>query len=505
MGRINFSNATNHLNKWLPRIILALLSIVVVTGLGSAILTAYFGVPIGDDYLAIKTFSDKHTWLAEAWNALAHTGRYMQSITSSLGYGLFRGKAPTILPLIVMAWFFLLAYLYVQLGARKLKIPATALNTSMISAAILFLLLSYGQPTDPHDIWFFFQPFFFSSAIVTYTIGLLLYLTFLLVLLSSKKVSKLPDLQYWGLIFIVTYILGLYNETSPATVFTLSVIVFIAGVLKSWWSKRTLYALLSTVAASLCALITMYISPAVQARRHSIGAPKASLGDMLTGIAHNLQASLHFLFTPSDIIIILSLGAAISILLIPKIASLHKVHLRILTTGLFGLISGVISLTISLTLVAIGYGIGPNIYPRTLLIPEILLIIGLLLLSVSVWSFIIRYTTKKPHILTLLLLCSLLGMTFATTHSISRTANHLVGVQDYNATWHQQDLELRQWAQVSPNKTIYLDDSGAGISDGFSTKCIGPNVKSTSWLSEGMETYYSVKHICAKSDLNTKQ
>jgi hypothetical protein len=505
MGRISFSDAVGQLNKWLPRIILVFLALTIVTGLGSAILTAYFGVPIGDDYLAIKTFSDKHTWLAEAWNALTHTGRYMQSITSSLGYGIFRGKSPTILPLIVMAWFFLLAYLYTRLGARKLKVPATTSNISALSAAILFLLLSYGQPTDPHNIWFFFQPFFFTSAIVTYTIGLLLYLTFLLVLLSSKKVSKLPDLKYWGLIFIVTYILGLYNETSPATIFALSVIVFIAGVLKDWRNKRTLYALLSTVAASLCALITMYISPAVQARRHSIGAPKASLGDMITGVVHNLQASLHFLFTPSDIIILISLGATISILLIPKITSLRKMHLHMLIFGLFGVASGVISLVISLTLVAIGYGIGPNIYPRTLLIPEILLVVGLLLLSVSVWSLVVRYTTRKPCIMTLLLLCSLLGMVFATAHSISRTAGHLVGVQDYNATWHQQDIELQQWAHVSPNKTIYLDDRGAGISDGFSTKCIGPNVKSTSWLSEGMESYYGVKHICAKSDLSTKQ
>jgi hypothetical protein len=500
MGRIKFSDAISHFNKWAPRIILTLLALMVVTGLGSAILTAYFGVPIGDDYLAIKTFSNKHTWLVESWNSLTHTGRYMQSITSSLGYGIFRSKSAVILPLIVMAWVFVLTYLYIKIGGKKLKIKIGTSNNLMISASILFLLLNFGRPSDPHNIWLFFQPYFFTSAIVTYTIGFLIYLTFLYVLLASKKVAKLSDLKYSILIFIVTYILSLYNETSPATILGLSSLGIVVDLSIKKQRGRLFYALASTASASLLALVTMYLSPANQARRHAIGA-QTTLGDMYTGIVHNLQTMLSsFLLRPSDIITILALGAVICTILAPKITAVVKSSRPILIAGIATVASGILSLIASLTLATIGYGVSPNVYPRTLFIPEVLLVVGFVMVAVSLWVAVGSYTSSKPYASGVFMLAMLLGTLLITPHSISRTAGHLTGVQDYNAVWQRQDQELREWAQVSPNKTIYLDDEGAGISDGFSTRCTGPNAASTSWLSDGMEAYYGVKKICATSD-----
>lgn len=500
MGRINFSDVISHFNKWAPRIILTLLALMVVTGLGTAILTAYFGVPIGDDYLAIKTFSDKHTWLSEAWNSLTHTGRYMQSITSSLGYGIFRSKSAVILPLIVMVWIFTLTYLYIRVGSKKLKVKISTSNNLMISATILFLLLNFGRPSDPHNIWLFFQPYFFTSAIVTYTIGFLIYLTFLYALLASKKIAKLSNLKYSILIFIITYVLGLYNETSPATILGLALIGLVTDLFIKKRHGRLFYALASTASASFLALVTMYLSPANQARRHAIGA-QTTLSDMYAGIVHNLQTMLSsFLLRPSDIITILALGVVICTVLAPKITAAVKSSRLMFIAGLATVAAGILSLIASLTLATIGYGVSPNVYPRTLFIPEILLVAGLIMIAVSLWITIGNHNPSKPYVASAFMLAMLLGTLLITPHSISRTAGHLTGVQDYNAIWQQQDHKLRDWAQTSPNKTIYLDDEGAGISDGFSTRCTGPNAKSTSWLSDGMEAYYGVKSICAASD-----
>lgn len=501
MGRINFSDVISLFNKWAPRIIFALLAVMVVTGLGTALLTAYFGVPIGDDYLAIKTFSDKHTWLPEAWNSFTHTSRYMQSITSSLAYGLFRSKVAILLPLIVMVWFYTLTFLYIRLASNRTKIQVTNTGNFVISAAILFLLLNFGRPSDMHNIWLFFQPYFFTSAIVTYTIGALLYLTFLLFMLSSKKVLRLPSLNYLSIIFAGTFLLGLYNETMPATLLGLSALGALASFVKSKKTTKIFYTFLVTGASTLLALIVMFISPANAARRQTVGA-KMSFSDLYIGVSHNLSSALSsFILRPSDIVTAVAIATVVYFMLAPKgkLKLSVKVATSTLILGASSITAGLLSLIASLTLSAIGYGISPNIYPRTMLLPEIFFITGLIITSLGLWA-IIDTKVKNQYLITALLAAIVVATLFIVPHSISRTASHLVGVQDYNAIWQKQDQELKERAKTDPQDTVYINDEGAGIGDGFSVRCIGPYVKYTSWLSDGMEAYYGVKKICATSD-----
>jgi len=501
MGRINFSNAIGHLNKWLPRIILTLLGVMVVTGLGTAILTAYFGVPIGDDYLAIKTFSDKHTWLSEAWNSLTHTSRYMQSITSSFAYGLFRSKVAVILPLIVMIWFYTLTFFYIRFMSNRAKIQITNIGNFTASAAILFLLLNFGRPSDMHNIWLFFQPYFFTSAIVTYTIGVLLYLTFILCMISSKKLLRLPSVSYLSTIFSGTFLLSLYNETMPATLLGLSILGAIVSFIKSKKTTKVFYTFLATGTSALLALIVMFFSPANAARRQIVGA-KTSLGDLYTGVSHNLNSALSSsILRPSDIITAIAIATIVYFMMAPKgkLKFSPKAAAPTLVVGILSIIAGLLSLIASLTLSAIGYGISPNIYPRTLLLPEILLIAGLIITILSIWM-IIDTRVKRQYLTTFAMATVMVATLSIVPHSISRTASHLVGVQDYNAVWQKQDQELKEQAKTNPKDTVYIDDEGAGIGDGFSVRCVGPYVKYTSWLSDGMEAYYGVKRICATSD-----
>ena len=501
MGRINFSDAISHFNKWAPRIILTLLAAMVITGLGSAILTAYFGVPIGDDYLAIKTFSDKHTWLSEAWNSLTHTSRYMQSITSSLAYGLFRSKVAVLLPLIVMIWFYMLIFLYVRLASNRTKIQITNTGNFVISAAILFLLLNFGRPSDMHNIWLFFQPYFFTSAIVTYTIGILLYLTFILFMLSSKKALRLPPFKYLSIIFVGTFLLSLYNETMPATLLGLSALGALVSFAKSRKTTKIFYALLVTGASTLLALMVMFLSPANAARRQTVGA-KMSFSDLYTGVSHNLSSALSsFILRPSDIVTAVAIATVAYFMLAPKgkLKLGVKVVVPTLVVGASSIAAGLLSLIASLTLSAIGYGVSPNIYPRTLLLPEIFLITGLIITTLGVWA-IIDTKVRKQYLTAAVMSVIMVATLFTTPHSISRTASHLVGVQDYNAVWQKQDQELKEQAKTDPQDTVYIEDEGAGIGDGFSVRCVGPYVKYTSWLSDGMEAYYGVKRICATSD-----
>ena len=506
MRRVDFKGALEKIETVLPKIIAAVLAVITVVGLGVAILTAYFGVPMGDDYLAIKTYSNKHTWVAESWHSLTNTGRYMQSATSSFAYGAFRDNIGVILPSIVMAWLYVLIVLYLRLANKKFRLSIHKAGIYAIAAPILFIFMSAGRPDGVNHLWFAYQPFFFSSAIVTYTIGVLLYLSLLYSVLTSGWFSKKTIVVKSTLVFIATYILGLYNETTPATAFGISVlallIIAFAPIVKNKLKHQYIALLSSTAAASVFALVTMYFSPSSIARRQNLTSLGTDRSNLVESVLTNFNTTISSLMLrPSDIALMFIICIVFYILVIPKQARVMFKPAKLGLVGVLVLATGLLSLLGTLSLLGLGYGSTVSILPRTLLIPQLVIGVGLFILGLSLLSRLYSYSKKLGWLQAGALIVFTVGAVVIMPHHVSRSAGHLIGAQDYNAIWQQQNSELRELSKTNPDKTIYLKDEGAGIGDGFSTKCTGPAAKYTIWLADGMESYYGLREICAQSDL----
>lgn len=508
MKRVKLEGALGVSCNTLLRIIVCLVAIITIVGLGVAILTAYFGVPMGDDYLAIKTYSNKHTWLAESWHSLTNTSRYMQSITSSVAYGLLRERAGVVLPLIVMAWMYTLIVLYIRLASKRLGLSISNLGACTIAAPILFMFMSSGRSDSVNHLWFTYQAFYFSSAIVTYTLAVLLYLSLLYFILVSKWFHRKSVVIQAVLVAAAAYLLGLYNETTPATILGISlisvVLVQLTPIVKGKLKIRLSLLLSSVALASVASLLSMYFSPANIARRQTITSLGVDRSNLVESVLTNfMTATSSLMLRPSDIALALLIGVISYTLIIGRQSQATINPLRWTSTGIITIALGLLVLLGTLVLLGIGYGASPNIYPRMLLIPQLLLGSGLIVLSIGLASKLYSYRNAKVlHVAVLGILA--MGALAITPHHISRSAEHLASVQDYYAIWQAQDYELQIQSKTNPNERVYIQDEGAGIGDGFSTRCTGPSAKYTLWLTDGMESYYGLREICAQSDLRRK-
>lgn len=501
-GKISESS----LHDFLLSLTIAVLAIIVVTGLGAIVLTIFFGVPIGDDYLAIKMFSNKHTWLATSLQSLAETGRYAQSIASSVSYGLFRDKVGVFLPAIAVLWTLTLTYLFTTLLVRRSHIPATRTHSSLFAATLLYLMVASGRVTDPNGVWYIFQPFFFSSAIVTYTLSVLLYFTLFYLVIRNWNFIQAHRRGSLVAFALLTFVFALFNETTPATLAGLSSMMLLYSYMPSKLHAPNLTPLrpyfFTLIASSVVALLTMFFSPANIARRHKTGALQNT--DIITPIARKLEFALtSVVYRPSDVILLIALGVIVGFVVF-RITSKRKLPtIKLFIAGVLLLISSLLSLIASITLTTIGYGPSISLLPRTLLLPQIFYITGLVILSMSLFLAMLNYSSGRiqSFIVSIALLGTTVALVISLPHHISRTAGQVSGVQDYHAVWLKQDSRLKSASKIDPNSTIYISDQGAGIGDGFSIKCYAESSKYTSWLNDGMEAYYSVKEICSESEV----
>lgn len=502
-----FTSTAIKLEQLLPKIIIGLVAAVVVTGLGTALLTAFFGVPMGDDYLAIKTYSDKTTWLNEAWYSLTTTGRYLQSITASVSYGILGDNIATVLPAIVIVWLYILLVAYIRLANQFIHQAISSAGVYTAAAVLLFIIMSAGRPDGLHSLWFSYQIFFFSAAIVTYTLCVLLYLSGLLFVLNSKWLQKRSLITQGVAIFIAAYILGLYNEVVPVTAAALASFAFVGIAIRARRSRnkstrRSLVLLGSAVGASTLSVLTMYFSPASIARRNSLqqAANSTDVGLAESVVQNTIVTIGNLMLRPSDILLVAIVSVSFYTLFINHTKISRKLSSHTSMAGLLLFIAGLFAVILSLILLSVGYGPATAILARTMFIPQLLLYIGVSVAALGIVAFLWRIA-HKPHLRVSILLFALLGGLVITPHHIRRSAIHLTHVQDYNAAWHSQDETLRNHAQSNPAETIYIEDAGAGIGDGFSAKCTGPAAHSTIWLTDVMEAYYGVKEICSKSDV----
>ena len=484
---------------------LMIFAVLCIVGMAAVILTAYFGVPIGDDYLAIKTYSDRHTWLSEAWYSLTHTGRYLQSIASSVAYGSMRSHIAVILPLVILTWLYMLIFASGRLISTRTEVKLTTTQNHFLSSAILVIFVTAGQVVEKSGVWLMYQSFYFSSAIVTYTVALLLYGTLFylyaryhLVVEKYKKTSLI-------LFIVFTFALGLFNETLPATLFGLSIFVVFCSLMykrRAGLIKSIRKYSLALAGSSIIALVAMYLSPSSSARRETTGAMQET--DLLLPIFNKtLNTITQFFFQPADLLLMAVFAVLIFSFILSRARKNRSAYLKLVILGGFVTFASVMALIAATTLLILGYGISTPIYPRTLLLVQILYVVGTMTLFIGLVGYILKSVPARfaNYSVFAVSLIAILSTLLVSTSFVERFANDISGVAEYNAIWNRQDDLLREEAANDQDETVYLDDSGAGIGDGFSIECNSPFSKNTIWLNDGIEAYYGIDEICSKSDL----
>lgn len=493
-------------NSKLLTLLVIIASAYVCLGISAILLIAYYGVPMGDDYLAIKTYENPSTWLNEAWLSLSTTSRYLQSVTSSITYGVLGHKIAVLLPVIVLIWFFILSSLYLQLGFKKLNLTIESWKVYGLSAATLVILVISGQAAESTSILFMYQTFFFSSAIVTYTICVLAFLTlFYLYLRYTNIVKKYPKSAF-GIFVGISFLLSLFNETIPASL--LSVTIALLAI--SFFKFPILHALkkirpylIGLAGANFLALIFMYLSPARAARSDFTGGLQTS--NIIEPVLTKSVDIMSSYFTPATlgILVVISLITAISLV---RVQAAQKTFSRTLFFGIATVLAGVLSLLVAVTFVVLGYGPSSSIVPRVLLLVQILLIIGAAVTLTGASGLTLMKLPNKVSSYAILVVVSIaivLSITIAPSY-INKISAAISTTENYHQIWEAQDELLHNAAATNANKTIFLPDEGAGIGDGYSIACDGPYSKFTIWLTDGMEAYYGVREICAESDLKNE-
>ena len=488
------------------KILLAIVILFLSLGLSAIVLLAYFGVPVGDDYLAIKTFSDPQNWLGEAWYSFTHTGRYAQSITSSISYGLLGSSIAVILPAFTLIWLYVLIYHYIKLIFAKLKITIELYSIHLFSVGILILLIFTGSPAVPQNIDFMYQGFFFSSAIVTYTLSILAVLSLLYLFITKQKfISKNPMLIQI-ILYISLFYVSLHNEVLPMTLFALSVFAIIFSALRSDNNIITTFKnyrmhLVGVSATSLLALVVMFFSPSRIARSSAIAESASSspgITDIIFATFEKLPFAMSIYIDKIDAILIFLFSVS-TIIVLSKIRNIK--YSAVLKWGAIIFFIGILSTLISLGLQVIGYGVHTNIYGRAMVLSHSVFIIGLLSLSIgSIGVLNQRIKLNDLSKTFLLLICVIVGGLTLNRYIITIT-DAVNSVQSYNAIWTEQDKKLKEHSKENMSEIIYLDENAAGIGDGFSLSCTGPFSESTNWLNQGMASYYGIDKICSITDI----
>lgn len=497
-NNINSIFSENNITKTLALLVIG----IALIGLSAAVISIYVSKPIGDDFGAI-VFYRPDVWAVHTWTSLLDTGRYGQSVMGAIVYGLLGNKAPNILPFVIIAWFITLVYVYINyLLGRYFQIkPVNRYLATVFTILFTFLVLfvNNGVANNP-PTWITYQTFFWPSGIVTYTIPTLLIFTAMYLLFVRRNLLSTKKRYVYFAVAVFT--VGLFNETLPATMFTFAAGLLLLShipVLKTALSKRPIY--LVTIAASLSAITILLLSPGSQKRQAATGV--FHRGDVVQGILHNFWFTLtDLMFRPKELILIGAFGLVIALIINSHVktnfTALKKAQTHGLVSGMITLALALGALLVSLTLLAIGYGEHTSVYARTLLIPQILYVLGLILLAISISGLIIG--KFKPYIVRLMLAAALLLFVVLLPHYLNKIVSQVNSSIGYSNAWTEQETVIKNQLKQDPNQTIYLPQSVAGIGDGFSLSCTGPYSSSTIWLNYQIADYYNIKRVCSVQD-----
>lgn len=480
-----------------------------IIGLSAAILSMLFGKPIGDDYGAISTYNSGH-WLHEAYASLTTTGRYGQSISSSLLYRIFGDKIVVLLPLIVTAWFILLAFLYTKrfLGSHidnKRVLVYYSLGLSIV-LTFLVLFINNSPQTTNLSSWVSYQLFFWPSGIITYTLPLLLLTSGFYILFFSNLHTRIGNRTRIILYTLVVFLSSLFNEVQPAIVLAVSTGLLILSFIHFYKSVRPYRSvLLVSIITTGLGLVALFFSPGRSQRTQLLDTMSPSPQGSLAGsVERNISTLVNHLYLrPSELLVMVLIGMLIAITMyyLAKNKIAYKTYAKhTLPYAILLILICVISTVLAIILVVIGYGYSAGIYSRTMLIAQSTYVIAITFLSFSLSSiFICKYGINNIF-KSAVIVTSIAFLLFIPRYSDKVLTQVNSSVTYYNA-WIEQDRILKKEASIDKKQTIYLDHPAVGVGDGFSLTCTGPYAKTTMWLNVQITQYYGGNdRVCLSTD-----
>jgi len=487
----------------LTSILALLLLTIALIGLSTAIICIYVSRPIGDDFGAINVYRPD-VWLTHTLGSLQDTGRYGQSVLSSIAYGTLGSKISNILPLITGVWLVALIYSYIKSFLYKvIKLNdshnfVTIIFTILVTFLVIFI--NKGPQIGIAPTWLTYQALFWPAGIITYTTPLLIFLTTVYLLFIRN--NKLKISSKYIIFAIILFFTGLVNEIQPVTIFSIAASLLILSFIKPFKaiSKQRIVYIIAMI-SSFIPVVVLLMSKGSQNRQSATGL--STRGDILPSILHNFDMAIKtIMFRPKDLVLI----AAVCLLatLIVKYQTDHsRVNIKKISSygvliGTIVIIAAIGSLICSLTLLSIGYGKTVYILPRTLLIPQMLYVFGFIILGSSVCTIIINKI--KPYVVTVTLTLAILLFTALIPSYMYKIVTQLQSSISYSNAWTQQETYIKNQLKKDKNATIYLPQSVSGIGESFSLSC----VEEGTWLNKQIAEYYNVKRVCSTLDAHLK-
>lgn len=482
---------------------------LAILGIAAAIISMFFGKPIGDDYGAIESYQP-NVWLETAQNSLKSTGRYGQSVASSVFYASMGESITVILPLVTIAWLVTVCYLYIASYTKI--IDKTGLSALAFTLILCFsiLFVNDAHPAIDPTTWISYQTFFWPSGIITYTIPLLIFLTGIYFIYLSKIAVHISSFKKMIYLTTVTFFTSLFNEAQPATIFAISILMILLSYISIYRElKRYRRACVVTASSTFAGLITLFFSPGSIKRRQNIVESSTSSGDgsLVEGVVRNLHTVADYLYLrPSEIILLMFIGALAAATIwftyrdknTPPNCTLE--YICYLKYSLFIITLFLGSLITSLTLTSIGYGYFSGVLARTLLIPQILYVIMMIFIAYGATLLLLqRYKINIFIKIFFIILCC--AFIFQLPTYISKIRVQVDSSVTYYNAWLEQDELLRKYSDIKTDEPLYIDEEAAGLGDGYSLSCTGPYAHTTIWLNKQIAEYYDSPDVCSKEDL----
>ena len=491
---------------------------ILATLIGVVILTAFYATPYGDDYYSIPGMSIYENgfinFFEHLFNKVAESSRPAQEIFAHISYGLLGNSTPVILPIITAFLFVITGYLYFGKVPQIRRLNAHRKFIQLCLSIILFVFCIYlSRSLSGDGSVYSYQLFFFSSAIVTYTLPLLTILLAIYYFMLSGRAKRYRSLWPRILIFILlTFLLTANEVMAPGLIVAIALPLLAYIILRLVKRKSRLRDLIrsNVVINSTIILVGSLASLAI-----TIPLKKSRMSANLAGSDYSLYSNLsnsigetiHILsttiFRPTDILTSLILSVLL-VLFIHIYTPKSKVnYIRILYTGLALLIITILLFYVSRVLSNAAYGLVFYQVPRTTLLPHIMYSLTLLTMSIGVVGIAINTLPRRGVTIALTALIACLAVsTIAIPRILDRASGQLEASIKNNYRWHSRDKQIID-AIDRGESSVYLDDTTDGISDIFIVHCEDKNLNpSWIWYREGMSDYYNDRiRICNSSEL----
>lgn len=468
-----------------------LLFSISVFGLIGAVVSILSAQPIADDFAALIYYKWE-TLGSNATKELLETGRPLQSVLSSLTYGVLGKNALVFAPFAAFVWTVSLIFAYsFQFHRRLGAIGNPWVAATFVSFTLSFVILLNNRNVLPQsqNVWFTYQSFLWVPGVLTYLVPLLMLLTVFFVTFFS--LSHRPAWVRLLVLGAFTYLSSLGNEVMPVTV-ALSVAALLAISMLDVSLRRNRYyvsAMTVIFSSSVLGILTLINLSGSVKRQEATGATERLLSP--SAIVSRAVEFLQLSNYTSLQILAITVGLVIAGLFFDRNRGVPTSALR--SSLKIALVAGVItatSLLSAVTLLLWGYGSGTALVPRVFTIYQFALSVFLVCLGAALgrWLF-----TRGTQIVVVLALSFMLASTFIVGPKIIQQV--LVQVNSsltFSNTWIAQELKF----QASSGESIPVPPSAWGLGDDYSWSCEG------GWIHEAAEEYYGVQIVCERPSAN---